>query len=240
MSFGEVEHFATMVSGCESINQGDVNSLDAKYAFSVLKLHANDMGIYAGNESFLDSVKKGAQSVKEWCLKLLKAIVEFVTGSKRKIKESKAGETANSVNISDVSALADLYKKSADQLKAKLKIFENLHDSDLVSELSNAPRIAFDFDNYVKTMEKFIEQAEGNFSNNSATTYLNELGGLKMLDQVNKQADNIKSAFTSGAVDEKLAVYATKVLTAVSEVVSIAHKTILAADRIVVTAVRGK
>ena len=83
MSFGEVEHFATMLAGCESISNGNTTNTDAKYALSVLKLHANDAGLYAGQEGFLDSIKRGANNVKEWILKLIQAIRNWFKGSKK-------------------------------------------------------------------------------------------------------------------------------------------------------------
>lgn len=80
MSFGEVEHFATMLSGCESINAGEGTNLDAKYALSVLKLHANDAEVYAGNEGFFEKVKEGAKNIKDWIIKLIKAIRDWLKG----------------------------------------------------------------------------------------------------------------------------------------------------------------
>lgn len=86
MSYGEVEHFAAMVAGCESFNTGDVQAPDARYALSVLKLHANDMGLVAGQEGFLDSIKKGAQTIKQWFLSLVRAIKDFLQGSKTAVQ----------------------------------------------------------------------------------------------------------------------------------------------------------
>ena len=79
-----------MLSGCEAINLGDYKSPDSKYAQGVLKLHANDLGVFAGQEGFLDMVKKGAGKIKEWFLNLIKAIVNFIddiTGQTAKRKQ---------------------------------------------------------------------------------------------------------------------------------------------------------
>lgn len=75
-------HFSNMIVGCESINSvlknGGKLSYEGRYAQTVLKLHAEDAGFVAGTEGFLDSVKKGASNVKEWIMKILKAIKDWV------------------------------------------------------------------------------------------------------------------------------------------------------------------
>lgn len=91
--FGEIEHLATMVTGCENLNlamsgKAQLNS-DGNYAYAVLKLHVADMGSVAGNEGFLDGVKKTAGKVKEWLAALIKAIKEFLTGKKKTVKEQE-------------------------------------------------------------------------------------------------------------------------------------------------------
>lgn len=94
MSFSDVEHFSSMVSGCESLNahftgKGDIDN-KGRYAFTVLKLHADDAGLVAGQEGFLDVIKKGAQTLKKWFLELLKAIGSFidtVSGKNKRIAE---------------------------------------------------------------------------------------------------------------------------------------------------------
>lgn len=88
MSYSDIEHFSNMVAGCESINAGDYKSSNSLYTQSVLKLHANDAGTYAGQEGFLDGIKKGASNVKEWVLKLIKAITDWwksLKSDKRKV-----------------------------------------------------------------------------------------------------------------------------------------------------------
>ncbi|KAB3419247.1 hypothetical protein F9Z84_07005 [Escherichia coli] len=83
---GDIEHYATMVAGCENMNlamagKGELNA-DGKYAYSVLKLHINDMGSVAGQEGFLDTMKKTAANVKEWISKLVAAVKNFITGKR--------------------------------------------------------------------------------------------------------------------------------------------------------------
>lgn len=80
MSFSDVEHFAEIVSGCEAINSGNRTAPEARYAFAVLKLHAQDntdFGAHAGQEGFLDQVKKGATNTLEFVKKLFEAIKKW-------------------------------------------------------------------------------------------------------------------------------------------------------------------
>lgn len=83
-----------MLSGCEAINLGDYKSPESKYAQGVLKLHANDAGIYAGQEGFLDSIKKGAKSVVDWVRRLIKGLVDWV-------KSVFSKKTIDNVTITD-------------------------------------------------------------------------------------------------------------------------------------------
>lgn len=87
MSFSDVEHVMTMMSGCESLLHGDPKSADAKYAFTVLKLHANDAGFVAGQEGFIDSIKKGASATVEWVKKLIQAIRDYLKGVSREDRD---------------------------------------------------------------------------------------------------------------------------------------------------------
>lgn len=80
MSFSDVEHFAEIVSGCEAINSGNRTAPEARYAFAVLKLHAQDnpdFGAHVGQEGFLDSVKAGAKATGEFIKKLFEAIKKW-------------------------------------------------------------------------------------------------------------------------------------------------------------------
>lgn len=110
---GDIEHFATMISGCENINlamggKGQLNG-DGHYAYAVLKLHVADMGSVAGQEGFLDGVKKTAGKVKEWLAALIKAVKNFLTGKKKTVKEQEDEQK-------EVKAKADKVEK---QIAAK-------------------------------------------------------------------------------------------------------------------------
>lgn len=142
MSYGEVEHFAIMVSGCESINMGDVQPSDAKYALGVLKLHAQDMGLVAGQEGFLDAVKKGAQSIKEWFLSLLKAIGNFIkeiTGHNKKRRAQEAELARKEKEVADDKERAERYERKLaetftavfkEPLRLSEQVYEDIKSSD--------------------------------------------------------------------------------------------------------------
>lgn len=78
MSYSDVEHFSNILSGCESLVHGDIKSPNSVYAFTVLKLHAQDAGYVAGTEGFLDNIKKGARSVVKWVKELSQAITNWI------------------------------------------------------------------------------------------------------------------------------------------------------------------
>lgn len=84
MDMSDIEHFGTMISGCESINQAVVDGMEMNsaghYAFAVLKVHAMDAGAVAGNESILDGIKKGAKKVSVWIKELIRAIRDMIKG----------------------------------------------------------------------------------------------------------------------------------------------------------------
>lgn len=88
----DVNHYATIIVGCESINNvlagnGKLSD-EGRYAQSVLKLRAQDeFGALCGNESLLEGIKKGARKLKEWIAALVKSIVGYITGSTKKAED---------------------------------------------------------------------------------------------------------------------------------------------------------
>lgn len=125
---GDIEHYATMVSGCENISlsmagKGTLNA-DGKYAYSVLKLHVSDMADVAGQEGFLDSVKKTAANVKEWISKLVAAVKSFITG-KRNSKQKLAADFKKI----DTDAKKAITEKKKDDKKSDSK--EERTDNDI-------------------------------------------------------------------------------------------------------------
>ncbi|EBY9764039.1 hypothetical protein D5W64_13075 [Salmonella enterica subsp. enterica serovar Saintpaul] len=83
MSFSDIEHFTSVFAGCESLLAGDSTAPDAKYAFTVLQLHANDHGFVAGQEGFMDAIKKGAASTVKWIKSIIRAIQDYLKGISR-------------------------------------------------------------------------------------------------------------------------------------------------------------
>lgn len=118
MSFGLIDHYATMVAGCESINNKRPLTIEARYAVSVLKAHAGDMGIYAGNEGFLDSVKRGAASVVEWVKKLARAVIDWIRNTVNKIMGKKIGTTI------DINAKGETLAKKIEYLISEMKTID--------------------------------------------------------------------------------------------------------------------
>ncbi|QYN79998.1 putative apolipophorin-III [Kosakonia phage Kc263] len=94
MSLGEIEHLATMVSGCESLTSGGRITPDGKYSYAVLKLYS-----HAGNEGFLDTVKAAAGKIKEFFISLCEAIKDFLSFGRRRFeRERKFWEEADKAN----------------------------------------------------------------------------------------------------------------------------------------------
>lgn len=106
----DMNHFTTMISGCESINTylktGNGLNDDGRYAFTVLKLHAGDAGFIDGQEGFMDQVKAKAKDIKSFVDQVIKAIVDalyiYVGGRSnfekmvKKFKNSSAAEVFKS------------------------------------------------------------------------------------------------------------------------------------------------
>lgn len=83
------EHEAEMLTGydelAECIRIKEPLTPNATYAHSVLRLHAQDEGVsVSGQESLLDSIKRGAAKVYEWIKALIKAIKDWLFGGKKK------------------------------------------------------------------------------------------------------------------------------------------------------------
>lgn len=119
MSYADIEHYATMVDGCEAITLGNYKTENARYAQTVLRMHANDMGLYAGNEGFLDNVKQGAAKVGEWVKKLIAAIRAWFTSSKKKGAEIDSEIKAAEAQVEKLPADKKEEFKKKDEPRAK-------------------------------------------------------------------------------------------------------------------------
>lgn len=125
MSQSDIDHFAAMISGCESITSGLPLTDDGRYAFSVLKLHVQDMGMVAGQEGFLDNIKKGAKKTGKWIMDMIIAFIGWITNEKGKLekidKESRARETEYKANKAEYDTLfSKISDQMADIAKAEL------------------------------------------------------------------------------------------------------------------------
>lgn len=113
----DIEHYARIISGCESINLriagGPKLTEDGRYAQTVLRLHAEDAGLYAGQEGFFEKVKEGAKNIKDWIIKLIKAIRDWFKGSQIQNvdKQDKALKEAES-QVEAAIKNPDILKKS--------------------------------------------------------------------------------------------------------------------------------
>lgn len=139
MSYSDVEHYATMVSGCESLAYGNVNSANAHYAMTVLQLHANDAGLVAGQEGFLDHVKKGAKKAKEWVIALVQAVRAWLK-DKYKFAVEKAmkylmGGPEGMVRHAAITKIAGKLE-ALDKAYATLESSEDLKDANLSTSFS--------------------------------------------------------------------------------------------------------
>lgn len=115
MNYSDIDHFSSMISGCESLIAGK-HTPDSVYAFTVLKLHAQDAGYVAGQEGFLDNVKKGAKNTKDWILKLLKAIRDFFFGSNRNKIKKLAADTEVAAKIIEKDTIKAIVPDSVPEI----------------------------------------------------------------------------------------------------------------------------
>lgn len=154
MSFGEVEHFGTMLSGCESINSGNALTADGQYAFAVLKVHANDAGLYAGNEGFLDAIKRGANNVYEWIKKMIRAIRDWIRGTKVDQEVRKMEELAKATESPDSQVAAI---KRMDVIKVLRQIRDQKDGSVAGNESISIDTIVNEVDNMSVDRRKQVE-----------------------------------------------------------------------------------
>lgn len=154
MSYSDVEHFSNMISGCESLTTGDYQSPNSVYAFTVLKLHAQDAGLVAGQEGFLDHVKKGASTIKEWIRKLIAAIVSYVTGSRKTLQEQRKQMEEmerESARQEKIAANKEEYAKKIANRKSMMNT-AGMHFSDTIKNLIKSAE-----DKEAKTVAEFKE-----------------------------------------------------------------------------------
>lgn len=130
INLSNMDHFSTMVSGCESINTflagGEALNHDGHYALTVLKIHAGDAGFVDGQEGFMDQVKKGASSIKEWFLQLIKAIfgvIEDVASQTSKHKKIEKDIEEKEKELKGDAEAEKAYKDRLTQLASECFTF---------------------------------------------------------------------------------------------------------------------
>ncbi|QZA70581.1 hypothetical protein AH04_99 [Erwinia phage AH04] len=208
MSFSDVEHFAEIISGCEAINSGNNTAPEARYAFAVLKLHAQDLGVVAGQEGFLDNVKAGAKSVKEWVIRIIKIITDalyLLLGGRTKVKAKIAKFKK--------SAVFDVFKSKAKQsaekivvpgLKQVLAITDSIIESEYqefhrkeIEETSTVRSMFVDNNEIENKVEAQVKEGESNPSEN--TLDLDAIASL-----VNRSVNKCKAILTDAIKDEEV------------------------------------
>lgn len=178
MSYSDVEHYATIISGCESLTSGNSKSPDAVYAFTVLQLHANDAGLVAGQEGFMDSIKAGAGNIKEWIKKLIQAIRDYFKSKEGKgsaeeaevikkvgkVTEKKPTESEGNEETGEEKPSGN---SKEDMFKAGWKMFATAFNQ-ILNKLGNVPDLGAEFteildlDEYVKRVEELKDMVEKN------------------------------------------------------------------------------
>lgn len=168
MSFGEIDHFATMLSGCESINAGGPLTSDGRYALEVLKLHANDAGYYAGQEGFLDVIRGAASNIKEWILSLIRAIRNWFRSRKKptpaELKEIEAASEFIKAQLHPDTQLAEQLGKT------KHMVGEWLNYCDISEERSNWDEAKKQFPKItcVETVRKRLDKLKNSLDHSGA------------------------------------------------------------------------
>lgn len=171
MSFSDIEHFGNIVDGCESINNNNHNSPNARYTFAVLKLHAVDMGSIAGQEGFLDGVKAGAAKTAEWIKKLFEAIKKWFSD----VFKSTKGKFNSFLKTGNDEEKETNRKKARSSLIPKIEA--------LKTAAGNVPE-GVKTEGFVKNAEKAIEALD----NGSVEQVISGVNGF--LDAVTRVSDS--------------------------------------------------
>lgn len=172
MSYSDIEHFSNMVTGCESISQGSYRTSEARYASAVLKLHAQDMGEVAGQEGFLDTIKRGAQNAVKWVKQLMTAIGNWF----KTVYQTLTGK--------EVKEKLNLSKEDSEQL-----LVPSLERAlEFLKDVNN-----FDVNDSIKDVEQYLSDAKkgGRLSSIHERT-VNGLRALK--DKLEKKVNALKES----------------------------------------------
>jgi hypothetical protein len=128
MSFSDIEHFGTMIDGCEALQSGDRKSESARYAFSVLRIQQPDMASVAGQESFTSTIVNAGKHLYEMIKNFIRSIRDFFFGSKGAKQE-----------VAVKKAEADLKDKNKEIKEAlKKNNSDGMGDSPLANDIRKA------------------------------------------------------------------------------------------------------
>lgn len=186
----DLEHYSRILAGCESAyhhaNSNTDMTPDGKYAFAVLSLHAGDAGIHAGQEGFMDSIKKGATKAKDWIMKILKAIREWLGGTfkitieiVKKNSDKEINAAASTTLINPLKNLARVYKGFTDANQEK-----HLSSNDILIT--------------IKAIDTVVEELEKDGAAKASVVWPNLLKVLKNLeDDSDDLADKAEKAANS-------------------------------------------
>lgn len=206
MSQSDIEHFATLISGCESITSGGALTDDGRYAFSVLKLHVQDMGGVAGQESIIDNIKRSAKNTKEWVMKIIKLVVEAIyvaLGGRAKVKAKitkfKRAVTPEIFQNKTKRAAEDII---APGLAATTRVLESIieHEyqdfhNNILTETSEIRAMFIDNNALENAVAKKLKEAETNPT--ESTLDLSEIMNL-----LNRSVNKCKTLLTDLLKDE--------------------------------------
>lgn len=162
MSLGEIDHFATMVMGCESLTSGSTLTSDGKYTYAVLRLYS-----HAGNEGFLDTVKVAAGKIKEFFLELCSMIKNFLTGGRvRYEQESKRWQELDK----------QWDKLEDDKAKARAKRHDMLKESMMhaLTVAQGKMELVKDSDDFT-TFAEYLDLSMNKFKYFSSATLVDEI-----------------------------------------------------------------
>ncbi|QBZ70608.1 hypothetical protein pETSU_027 [Edwardsiella phage pEt-SU] len=204
----DVDHYARIVSGCESINHvlsgnGSLTE-DGRYAQSVLKLRAQDeFGALAGNESLLEGIKKGARKLKEWVIALVKSIVGYLTGSTKKAKDVMARHADVEKNYNKLQAdqKEKIEEKAKPAITAHGKVFERIIDK--LTSLQEEGK-SFSQIGHTVSMTDVIQEMKSALNMAEAGTWIAINVHLKRaVDRLNGQINSVKDKLNSYANGEE-------------------------------------
>ncbi|WAX22120.1 hypothetical protein AVP1_0010 [Aeromonas phage AVP1] len=148
-----LEHVLSTLTGFESLSNGDLTSPDSVYAKTVLKLNGVDFKGREGSESFMGSVKAGAQKVYEMIKNFLKAIRDFFFGSKGS-KQTKTIDDAVKSTKSQLTFLTNVKPVEITGLtqEAKERIEKQMVR---ITNLMENKEVALAFDHYYKFKDTY-------------------------------------------------------------------------------------